>query len=64
MPVEEIRGGVIGLQPRLMAQETMNLVGKHEVGILDALGAQRRGETHGFREVDVVVVIPVDEQHR
>jgi hypothetical protein len=58
---EKIRCGMIGLEPTLLGEEAMDLVGKNELLEFDALFAKRFDQGHGLLERDIAVVIAMDQ---
>jgi len=54
--VEEIRGRVVHLQPGAVTQESVDLIGQHELAVLDAVIAQRFDEADRLGEGDVVII--------
>src|SRR5262249_47399091 len=62
LPIEEIRGRGVGLDPARVHQDVVDLVGEDELLEGHALLPERLGEVHALAEGDVPVVVAVDEE--
>ena len=62
--LEEVGAAAEDLQPVLVAEEAVDLVGEDEEFVLDTQFPQLLHQLDGLVEGDVPVVVPVDEQHR
>jgi len=64
MPIQKIRRGGVGRNPRPMKQELMNLVGENQLLELNALLPQSFNQIHHLRKGHVTVVVALNQQHR
>ena len=64
VPIKEIRSGMIGSQPALVAQEIMDFIRKYQLLKLDVMFAQLANQIDRLTECDITVIVSVDQKHR
>src|SRR5262245_22619871 len=64
LPVEEVSGGDVRLDPARVNQDVVDLVGEDELLEGHALPPQRLGEVHALAEGHVAVVVAMDQEDR
>ena len=64
LAAEIVNGRAVGLEPRRVAQKTVNLVGDHDLLERHAREPQPRDEVNHLMELDVAVVVALNQQHR